>query len=145
MEQKKICTHFLQGKCKFGDKCHFSHEIPQNYSENSKVQKTKISPNTCKFFLTNSCNKNGNCNFFHGFGDTLMHISTIENVCEKEMINLIKMDDTKFIVSDEHSFFIRFTKSDIAPLDYSLKKDGFKIGKMIFSNNKAIFGLKKEG
>jgi hypothetical protein len=27
----------------------------------------------------------------------------------------------------------------------SLNKEGFKIGKMIFSGNKVIFGLKKEG
>jgi hypothetical protein len=144
MEQKKICPFYLKGNCKFGDKCKNYH--PPNQSVAKQVPNINHSQNSnhnnCKFFLTNSCNKNDNCHFFHGFGDSLMHIKTIENACDNEIINLVKMDDTKYIVSDEKSFIVRFTQNDYNFRPVKVKAS--KIGKLIFGNNKVIFSLVRE-
>ena len=139
MEQKNICTYYLKGICKNGDKCKFAHVNPQNL-----VNNTNNNHNICAFFLTNSCRYHNHCYNFHGFGNSLMHIKTIENAIDNDIINLVKMDDTKYIISDEKSFIVRFNGKD-ETVKEALNKDGFKIGKMIYSNNKVIFGLKKEG
>ena len=54
------------------------------------------------------------------------------------------MDDTKYISSDDKGFIIHFLQND-EKSETSLGKEGFKIGKMIYSSNKAIFALMKEG
>jgi hypothetical protein len=53
------------------------------------------------------------------------------------------MDDSKYIASNEREFIVRFTNRN-EEVKESLTKEGFKIGKMIFSGNKVIFGLMKE-
>jgi len=141
MDKKNICPFFLKGICKFGEKCKNAHILPQNQSTPS----VHSNHNICKFFLMNSCKNENHCKFFHGFGDSLMHIKTIENVTESQIItNLVKMDNTKYIISDEQSFIVRFAGND-EEVKETLNKEEFKIGKMIYSNNKVIFGLKKEG
>ena len=139
-KKKKICTFFLKNECRNGNNCPYLHEYPQGMPSNPHPNDNYI----CKFFLTNSCNKqSGTCNFFHGFGKRLLHIKTIEG--NKNYINnLIKMDDTKYISSDDKSFTVHFLQND-EKSETSLDKDGFKIGKMIYSSNKVIFALVKEG
>ena len=135
-KKKKYCAFFFKNQCKNGNNCPFLHEYPPGKELNDNY--------TCKFFLANKCkNQNGTCNFFHGFGKRLLHIKTIEG--NKDYINnLIKMDDTKYISSDDKSFIIHFLQND-EKSETSLGKEGFKIGKMIYSSNKAIFALMKEG
>jgi hypothetical protein len=139
--EKPICRFYLHNRCKNGNNCPFRHENPQNMQPNSQPQ--QHNPNICKFFLTNTCNRQ-NCTFFHGHGNQfnqLQHVETIQD--EKEINNLIKMDDKKFVASNEQGFTVRFIGSN-EPAKETLKEEGFKIGKMIFSGNKVIFGLKKE-
>ena len=31
LEKQKVCTYFLKGKCRFGNKCHFSHMIVRSF------------------------------------------------------------------------------------------------------------------
>ena len=31
LEKQKVCTYFLKGKCRFGNKCHFSHIIVRSF------------------------------------------------------------------------------------------------------------------
>ena len=135
-KKKKYCAFFFKNQCKNGNNCPFLHEYPPGKELNDNY--------TCRFFLANKCkNQNGTCNFFHGFGKRLLHIKTIEG--NKDYINnLIKMDDTKYISSDDKSFIIHFLQND-EKSETSLGKEGFKIGKMIYSSNKAIFSLMKEG
>ena len=135
-KKKKYCTFFLKNQCTKGNNCPFLHEYPPGKELNDNY--------TCKFFLKNTCkNQNGTCNYFHGFGKRLLHIKTIEG--NKNYINnLIRMDDTKYISSDDKSFIIHFLQND-EKSETSLGKEGFKIGKMIYSSNKAIFALMKEG
>ena len=135
-KKKKYCAFFLKNECRNGNNCRFLHEYPPGKELNDNY--------TCRFFLANKCkNQNGTCNFFHGFGKRLLHIKTIEG--NKDYINnLIKMDDTKYISSDDKSFIIHFLQND-EKSETSLGKEGFKIGKMIYSSNKAIFALMKEG
>ncbi len=135
-KKKKYCAFFFKNQCKNGNNCPFLHEYPPGKELNDNY--------TCRFFLANKCkNQNGTCNYFHGFGKRLLHIKTIEG--NKDYINnLIKMDDTKYISSDDKSFIIHFLQND-EKSETSLGKEGFKIGKMIYSSNKAIFALMKEG
>ena len=135
-KKKKYCTFCLKNQCKNGNNCPFLHEYPPGKELNDNY--------TCRFFLANKCkNQNGTCNFFHGFGKRLLHIKTIEG--NKNYINnLIRMDDTKYISSDDKGFIIHFLQND-EKSETSLGKEGFKIGKMIYSSNKAIFALMKEG
>ena len=135
-KKKKYCAFFFKNECRNGNNCPFLHEYPPGKELNDNY--------TCRFFLANKCkNQNGTCNFFHGFGKRLLHIKTIEG--NKDYINnLIKMDDTKYISSDDKSFIIHFLQND-EKSETSLGKEGFKIGKMIYSSNKAIFALMKEG
>ena len=135
-KKKKYCAFFFKNQCKNGNNCPFLHEYPPGKELNDNY--------TCKFFLKNTCkNQNGTCNYFHGFGKRLLHIKTIEG--NKNYINnLIRMDDTKYISSDDKSFIIHFLQND-EKSETSLGKEGFKIGKMIYSSNKAIFALMKEG
>ena len=135
-KKKKYCAFFFKNQCKNGNNCPFLHEYPPGKELNDNY--------TCKFFLKNTCkNQNGTCNYFHGFGKRLLHIKTIEG--NKNYINnLIRMDDTKYISSDDKGFIIHFLQND-EKSETSLGKEGFKIGKMIYSSNKAIFALMKEG
>ena len=46
-----VCKHFIQGTCKFGDQCRFSHELPD-----------------CRFFdkdLQSGCTRGSKCKFVH--------------------------------------------------------------------------------
>jgi flavoprotein len=141
MKKKEICTYFLQGRCKHGNNCHYLHEIPQG-----NPQPSNHIPQPCKYFLTNSCNKTKEeCHYFHGFGGCLLHIKTIKKNNEN-INNLIRMDDTKFISSEEKGFIISFIQNEEQKEQpFLMEKEGYKIGKMIFSSNKAIFALRREG
>ena len=140
MKSQKICQYYLQGKCMYGANCKNLHELPQG---NAPIPQSS-NVLTCKFFLSNSCNRqNGTCNFFHGFGNRLLHLKSIKANDEK-VINLIKMDNTKYITSDEKSFIIRFIQNDETYIN-SMEQEGFEIGKMIYSANKVIMALKKKG
>jgi hypothetical protein len=56
------------------------------------------------------------------------------------------MDDTKFISSEEKGFIISFIQNEEQKEQpFLMQKEGYKIGKMIFSSNKAIFALRREG
>ena len=140
MKKREICRYFLKGICNKGNNCPFLHELPQGEAPNPHP----IDNSICKFFLSDSCNKTGDtCNFFHGFGKRLFHIKKIERN-GSSITNLIKMDDNKYISSDDQNFFVHFIQND-EKAKTSLEKEGFKIGKMIYSSNNVIFGLRKEG
>ena len=130
---KNICPFYLNGKCKFGDKCKNLHQgnPPQN-NHQSKV---------CTFFLKDSCSRS-DCRFFHGYCDILEHVKKIENH-QKPINNLINMDDTKFISSDERTFYIRFSGNDNVH-EETIAED-YKIGKLIYSSEKVICAIQKEG
>ena len=142
MQKKPVCKYFLENRCNRGDKCPFLHEIPPGMQPNPQQPQHPQQHNShiCKFFLSNSCSK-PNCGFFHGYGNQLKHLKTING--DIEINNLIKMDDSKYIASNEREFIVRFTNRN-EEVKESLNKEGFKIGKMIFSGNKVIFGLMKE-
>lgn len=142
MQNKPVCKYFLENRCNRGDKCPFLHEFPPGMQPNPQQPQHPQQHNShiCKFFLSNSCSK-PNCGFFHGYGNQLKHLKTING--DIEINNLIKMDDSKYIASNEREFIVRFTNRN-EEVKESLNKEGFKIGKMIFSGNKVIFGLMKE-
>ena len=129
---KKICPYFLKGNCRYGDNCKNLHQgnPPQN-NHQSKV---------CTFFLKDSCSK-PDCHFFHGYYDILEHVKKIENH-QNPINNLINMDDTKFISSDERTFYIRFSVNDEFHIE-TIKED-YKIGKLIYSSEKVICAIQKE-
>jgi hypothetical protein len=69
-------------------------------------------------------------------------VKKIENH-QKPINNLINMDDTKFISSDERTFYIRFSGNDNSH-EETIAED-YKIGKLIYSSEKVICAIQKEG
>ena len=129
---KKVCQYYLNGNCMFGDKCKNLHQ--GNPSHNNHQRKD------CTYFLSDSCKK-PNCHFFHGYCERLEHVKKIENH-QKPINNLINMDDTKYISSDERTFYIRFSGNDNVH-EETIAED-YKIGKLIYSSEKVICAIKKE-
>jgi hypothetical protein len=143
---RKVCPFFLKNKCKYGKNCRDYHPEDINMnppaSQQSHPNQAHQKSSTCHFFLTNSCTKKNNCEFLHGYCDRLKYIKTIEN--HKNQINcLVNMDDTKYISSDSESFYIRFSGNDEF-FGKNIASD-FKIGKLIYSSQKVIFGIEKNG
>ena len=144
---KKICEFFLKGKCKYGNQCHNLHQYPPNFQQNPSSKphsfsnfRNQKSSAICTFFLKNACTKQ-NCPYFHGIGNILQHVKIFKS--DKIINNLIKVDEKEFIACDEQAFIVRFS-DNVKEVKESLNKEGYKIGKMIYSGNKIIFGLKKE-
>eukprot|EP00347_Sterkiella_histriomuscorum_P019184 403342615 len=79
--KQQICQHYLQGNCRFGDKCNNLHEggTSQNSSANSKK---KI---PCRYFLEGMCKNGDKCTFSH----------EIDESSVGEMMNLIKQSGMK--------------------------------------------------
>ena len=142
MKKKEKCSYFFRdGYCKYGNNCKFSHENDkeENVPKQNK-EKSNIDKNICFHFLDNKCNKpKGKCKYFHGFGDTLQYEETIQ-AHKDQIINLIKMDNEKYISSDNQSFIIRLIHKDV---NHEQPFNEYKIGKMIYSSNNAIFILSK--
>ena len=64
-QNKQICTFYLKGHCKFGDKCKNLH--PPNPGPMQAPQigpSSSSSSHTCSFFLKNACTKK-DCHYFH--------------------------------------------------------------------------------
>ena len=133
---KNICTYFLKGCCRYGQQCKNLH--PDNQMNVDESKSTPAPSNTCKFFLTNSCNKQ-NCPYFHGYCNKLKHIKLIQGQ-NNNITNLITFNDTQFIFSDEEKYFIGNTSGVNKKENVD---ENCKIGKMIFSNNKVIFAAEK--
>ena len=142
MSKPAVCTFFLKGYCKNGDKCRFAHvknEDVDMYSPNKHQYPTKS--NTCRFFMNNNCNKK-DCPYFHGYCDRLQHVKTISNH-SNEINNLVIMDNTKFISSDQQTFYVRFSRNDEFRGE-TINQD-YQIGKLIYSSNKVICAIQKNG
>jgi hypothetical protein len=146
MSNKKIiCPYFLKNECIYGSNCWYSHDVSMIDNSlnirpapiNFKQQSSK----TCTYFLENRCTYK-DCAFFHGYCDRLQHVKIIDEHTS-EINNLVKMDDTKYISSDIQAFYVRFSGNS-----NNVKKtinQGYKIGKLIFSSDKAICAVQKEG
>lgn len=146
MQKSIICQHYLKGKCKFGDKCrniHHSDDIimPSPDSQQNPIKAPNKST-TCRFFLDNKCDKKEKCEYFHGYCDRLQYIKTIGNH-KNEINNLVNMYETKFISSDFETFYM----TDFGTNQFQGENitQEYKIGKLIYSNNKIIFGIQKGG
>ena len=134
--KKNLCIHFLNGFCKKGQNCPFSHDIP-NSQFHPKAEHSEIE---CKFFLKNNCKK-PDCTFFHGYCKRLKHIKTISNH-KNEINHLLTMDNTKYISSDNKSFYIRISGNDEV---YEEKvPEGYNIRKIIYSSNNVICAIQNE-
>jgi hypothetical protein len=59
--EKKMCTFFLKGECKFGDTCKFSHII--NKTKECDVCDFDVEP--CFFYLEGNCKNGDKCKFNH--------------------------------------------------------------------------------
>ena len=53
-KSKQICQFYINGACKKGDKCPYSHDAEQ-------IHKKEL----CKFFLSGKCNKGDKCLYSH--------------------------------------------------------------------------------
>ena len=138
---KQICTYYLKGHCKFGGKCKNLHPPNPGPIQAPQTGPSSSSSHTCSFFLKNACTKK-DCHYFHGYCDRLEHVKTLDNH-NKEINNLLNMDDTKFISSDEKVFYVRSSENE--GIHGETIAQDYKIGKLIYSSNKAICAIQKEG
>jgi len=116
---KKICEYYKSGYCRFGDKCRNIHskndDIDMNQQNQTKFPTQKS--NTCSFFMKNACNKGDKCPYFHGYCDRLQYVKTISYHLN-EINNLVIMDNTKYISSDNQTFYVRFSSVQRKNLTY---------------------------
>lgn len=71
----RMCKHFVNGGCRYGDKCGFSHSDDLN--QRPDLLKTRL----CSRFQKGSCKKGGNCKFAHGLAE-LKAIQAPQNMPE---------------------------------------------------------------
>ena len=95
-KSKQICQFYINGACKKGDKCPYSHDAEQ-------IHKKEL----CKFFLSGKCNKGEKClyshdlkeipcKFIHGLGfcENFQNCPfSHERLDEEGIINFIKMNE----------------------------------------------------
>ena len=134
MPNKVVCNFYINGFCKFGNNCKNIHPDIINQPINSQ----NVRP--CKFFLNDKCTKNNDCQFFHGYCNRLEHVKKIVNH-KNNINNLINMDESKYISSDDKTFYVRFSNDD-AFHDETIAND-YKIGKLKYSSEKVICAIEK--
>ena len=152
-KSNKPCKYFLQGHCMYGDKCNFSH-VQQNQSNNMMQDDGQINlshpppqgkPNTtqnqnknqCTYFLQGNCTK-PNCGYFHGYGTNLQNVS-FESAHSSKILNLVIINELRFITSDSNSFKIWALQPSFT-CSQETKVEG-NISKLIFSNDKIILAV----
>jgi len=150
--KKTICPYFLRNECKFGANCKYSHQIddvhmPMNNHSPNQVSNIlakylKQFPHSCKFFLQNNCSKNEKCSYFHGYCYRLKPVKTIVKH-QNDIINLLNIDNSRYISSDDKAFYIRISGSDEFT-ENNISQE-YKIGKLIYSSDKIICSIEKEG
>ena len=134
--QPQFCKFFLKGECNKGNNCPFIHQIPQGMQIQNPHQfkKKENKDNTCKFFLQGNCTK-ANCNFFHGYGNKLLSLTSFKNAHNLPIICFSQINEDKFISCDETSFKIWGFKPEFKSLQEEKINEG-KISKLIYSNGK---------
>ena len=150
-KSNKPCKYFLQGHCMYGDKCNFSH-VQQNQSNNMMQDDGQMNlshpppqgksnsnqnKNQCTYFLQGNCTK-PNCGYFHGYGTNLQNVS-FESAHNSKILNLVIINDLRFITSDANSFKIWALQPSFT-CSQETKVEG-NISKLIFSNDKVILAV----
>ena len=147
-----ICPYFQRGNCKFGNKCHNSHMIPnqsQNQNQNQpqiQNQNQNFGQHICKFFMTplkNPCKNPNNCQYFHGYGNNLQNEVSLPEF-DSDITNLLKISNEMFLVSTKNNTLklYQFTpKLEEKPFQLI---QGIIIKKILFSNNLFII-VSEEG
>lgn len=148
IEQKfnKPCRFWKLGTCNKGDKCPYLHTGPPGNSgifpQNSQSSNQQSS--TCWFFMSqDGCTKQ-NCPYFHGYLEKLEIFAKLQEH-QIPITGLVRMDNQKFITVDSKEFYIRFIDNLKTPYKNSIDQDGLSVCKLIFSGNKVICGVQKEG
>lgn len=151
MELKKKnqeCRYYKQGRCNKGDKCEYLHlNPPMNtsspYPQDQPCTSTQNQEShICRHFLKDACTR-ANCAYFHGYLEKLEFVYKIENH-QKDILDLIYMDDTKFLSSDSNLFCVRMINDPNQFFNYEANEKEYKIGKIAFSNNKVILAMEKQ-
>lgn len=72
---KRLCSFFIEGKCKLGDACRFRHgtaniqadetHAPRSWSSEDRRPAARV----CKYFLQGHCKKGAACSFPHESAD----------------------------------------------------------------------------
>lgn len=154
--ENEVCKYFLMGNCKRGDKCKFLHFLPQGNNSQGFPQQSQQQPqqpqssfqqqqqqgqsHICRHFMKDACTRN-NCAFFHGYLEKLQFVEKIEGH-QKTIQAILSMDDQKFITSDSNEFFVR-TNTDYKANYKNTIDSEYKIGKIVFFNNKVICGVER--
>lgn len=145
--KRPICKYFLEGHCRFGDKCR-NHHPQQNPNIQNPIapQNPQINPNdqdNCRNFLQGNCNRN-NCPFFHGYGNKLKHLKKTD--AHDLLINdmCYDMDHKLLLTSDKSCIKMWRFNGDNFELFKAKKIDGYEITKLTYSGKKIILILEKD-
>ena len=115
---KKICKNYLNGICFYGNKCFYSHDIPNKFnSDFNKNKKPKSSEND---------------------SGKLEYLNTIEEH-NQNIDNIIALNDSNYLTSDINEFYIRTIGMNNSNKE-NFEKDS-KINKVIYSSGKIIFAV----
>jgi len=80
---QEICKYYLNGTCKWGNSCRFSHETAMPIHNTKEI---------CKFYKEGTCRNGGNCPFSHellnGQGPTKEELNEELQQLEKEIEQL---------------------------------------------------------
>ena len=145
MEKSQPCKYYLKGVCKNDKNCRFSHDIdinmrPNNSSstDNNPMNHQNNNSHNCIHFMKGNCTRGDKCAYFHGYCNRLQHIKTINN--QKNIVKeLISTGNTSYISVDDNELFARKLENVNESDDESDKiHEGYKIGKVIFSEDKII-------
>ena len=156
--KKAICKYFLKGLCKYGDKCHYSHNTSTITSKNAFSLYTDVSTvnfptnpanpltedflsldisdnhkNICKAFLNGKCN-DPHCTYIHGYGDRLINISKIPTH-NLPINNIIKISENNFITTDEKTLKIYSIEQQIKCTYTNIVNDSGRISKVYYDSN----------
>lgn len=142
--KNQICKFFNRPEgCRNGDKCPYIHQIngtvPNTFQHNPQ---NKHDSHVCKYFLNNTnCPFYPKCAYFHGYCEKLAFNNTLEEH-QKPIKAIISLDEVKYLSSDEDTFFVRTGENGF--IHKQTVENGFKIGKIIFSGNKVIYGKERQ-
>ena len=148
MWNKKACSFFQRGNCRFGANCRDSHTTdgevkpqergptPRSESKPNFPPANAGNPKICGFFLKGTCTKQA-CRYFHGYSDNLQNVQ-FEKIHDKSIVSLNAISDNKFLSADENTLKIWIITDTEHKTIGTQSFDGEKITKVTYSNEKVI-------
>lgn len=163
---RPVCSYYLQGKCKYGDRCKNYHPPNINLNTNNNQGPAPIPVNAggnnapvsfsnqndrnlieppdkriCIFFYNGQCKKGNRCEHRHVFSINLENVQR-ETGHNTEITQIAQFNNDYFITCNDSSFKLW----TLSPNFHSVKEETIegKICKLVVSNQKMIIASQIE-